>query len=401
MASFSVLIASVLRRALKKAGVGGVIEDLVYLGDNCWLLANQTDYECPKCGSTVWVSYSNKSGVPDGKNIQLTHGNIPKEPEVDPVSLTFMKYIAGEPFMFWARAAGFDAGEIAAMMSFELYAARKTAGEMEITGPRLASAVLGAFSSFTFWAEFKTGWYAVVEVLTGEGRAFFSAPEPLYIYIEVFDGVADIKDSTGGTGGGLIVTDFDYEAFYTIINGYGWSYGPDYLRNLGYPGLNNGGDIFYIGITNAATGQTYASYCAHAGSRNFAGDNHLGCGGYLVANNDYIEEKAKSAFISAFNYIEDNYGDLNGGRHITQAVVWALLGAVDVNSEAFEATNLTAAQKAAVKDVMQNYEGYIGNRTIIDAVYLLCEIHEDDFEYCQPQILPIYAKVIFENTLIA
>ena len=58
---------------LKKNGIGGVLEDLIYLGDNCWLLANQTDYVCPQCGSTVWVSYSNKSGVPDGKNIQLTH----------------------------------------------------------------------------------------------------------------------------------------------------------------------------------------------------------------------------------------------------------------------------------------------------------------------------------------
>lgn len=72
-------------KALKKAGVGGVLENLIYLDDNCWLLENDTDYVCPKCGSTVWVSYSNKSGVPDGKNIQLTHGILNNYAEIEKV----------------------------------------------------------------------------------------------------------------------------------------------------------------------------------------------------------------------------------------------------------------------------------------------------------------------------
>jgi len=42
------------------------------IDETTWKLVGD-DYICPKCGRTEWVSYSNKSGTPDGKNIQLTH----------------------------------------------------------------------------------------------------------------------------------------------------------------------------------------------------------------------------------------------------------------------------------------------------------------------------------------
>lgn len=60
-------------KALKKAGIGGVNEGIIYLSDNAWLLENTTDYVCSVCGRTEWVSFSNKSGVPNGKNMQFTH----------------------------------------------------------------------------------------------------------------------------------------------------------------------------------------------------------------------------------------------------------------------------------------------------------------------------------------
>lgn len=43
-------------------------------------------WQCLACGSTEWISYSNKSGVPDGKNIQLCHPakGAPVDPPVDP-----------------------------------------------------------------------------------------------------------------------------------------------------------------------------------------------------------------------------------------------------------------------------------------------------------------------------
>jgi len=39
-------------------------------------------WECTTCGGTEWITFSNKSGVPDGKNIQLNHPA--KAPVVEP-----------------------------------------------------------------------------------------------------------------------------------------------------------------------------------------------------------------------------------------------------------------------------------------------------------------------------
>ena len=118
------------------------------------------------------------------------------------------------------------------------------------------------------------GWYAVLETFTPGSLAdqIFEAPSPLYVYI------GPNGKLTGGIG-----VDFDYGSLYTIVNGWGnradWGY-PD---GIGYDGLNNSGDIFYIGVTNTVTGDEYPSYCAHAGSKNFAGDAGNGCVGYMCA----------------------------------------------------------------------------------------------------------------------
>ncbi|MCL2817993.1 MAG: hypothetical protein FWD39_06385, partial [Clostridiales bacterium] len=44
--------------------------------DTTWLLDNEQlarVFVCEVCGSDQWISFSNNSGVPDGKNIQITH----------------------------------------------------------------------------------------------------------------------------------------------------------------------------------------------------------------------------------------------------------------------------------------------------------------------------------------
>ncbi|MCL1976751.1 MAG: prealbumin-like fold domain-containing protein [Candidatus Bathyarchaeota archaeon] len=226
----------------------------------------------------------------------------------------------------------------------------------------------------------------------------------------VNDGVLITIDETGVIGldkdslkfGATTFTfgsDFDKDALYTIVNGYNdRKVGPGIL---GYPGLNNAGDLFYIGITNALPdsdkfGQEYASFCAHAGSKNFAGDNGLGCAGYMVEDSSLstaffqIEGHDINAFLSALNYIEDYYGPLNDTRVVTQTVIWALLGAVDINDAAWNGVNLNVEDKAAVEDVLGNYENYKGNGKIVDLVYMVCEKHVAEFEYCQPQLVPIY-----------
>jgi len=187
------------------------------------------------------------------------------------------------------------------------------------------------------------------------------------------------NNAAGGGGGDL----------YTIINGAGKGY------TLDYPGLNNRGDIFPISVTHVATGDVFVSFCAHPGSTHFAGDNNQGCQGYLVAApiDNY------SDFLSAYNYIADNYGKIDEegntanlkDRALTQVVTWALLGAVDVNSPAFDAIADWKVDKAAAKDVMANYKGYTGKGTIAELVYLVCELGHDPHD-CQPQLFPKYRE---------
>ena len=163
---------------------------------------------------------------------------------------------------------------------------------------------------------------------------------------------------------------------------------------MGYPGLNGGGEIFPIAVINDDTGEVYASYCAHAGSQRFAGDNHLGCSGYLVAGKTMPGEEDAldfASFIAAYNFIEDTYGALDANRVITQTVTWVLLGAVDVDSPAFAAANLSADESAAVKAAYAAaIAGYAGEGTIVDLVYMLCENPRHDYLYCQPQLVPVY-----------
>jgi len=48
---------------------------------------------CPKCGSTEWITFSNNSGLPDGKNVQMQHPapSLTLPPPVFPGSATFYK----------------------------------------------------------------------------------------------------------------------------------------------------------------------------------------------------------------------------------------------------------------------------------------------------------------------
>ena len=55
-------------------------------------------WKCTQCGCTEWISFSNKSGVPDGKNIQLTHpAKEPATPIADPIdfSITVFHRVVG------------------------------------------------------------------------------------------------------------------------------------------------------------------------------------------------------------------------------------------------------------------------------------------------------------------
>ena len=234
------------------------------------------------------------------------------------------------------------------------------------------------------------GWYLVKEVLGATAAEVFNSAGDMLIY---FTGLAVIGSKDV----------FDYDALYTASNGYGGGY------VLGYPGLNNSGDIFPIAVVNSENGKSYASFCAHAGSTNFAGLSGIECTGYMVAAKS--GEGDNSNFLAAYSYIDAVYGDLDYYRVITQIVTWCLLGAIDVDSEDFAKINWDDVEsgtatvngivnaKAIVEDVIENYAGYAGRGRIADLVYMICENPEHSLVTCQPQLVPIYGdRLRFENT---
>ena len=332
--------------------------------------------ELPITGFTSVGGYERVNiGVEAGDKAYVTFTNE----QIPPAGgIGLRKTVDGIEFSAWAKdLSDAEIAEIVDDITFELrqVSVTKVVSPYISAEGKLGSDGIVTFDPFDFNDDIEkrrdigdnSVLYAVTERLDGKAKAIFEEIDTVFFaYHE----------------GKAVDPMFDYNALYTIVNGYG--NGGYYISTLNYPGLNNDGDIFYIGVTNTNNGAEFVSFCANAGSVSFSVH-----GGYMKA-----ESLKEDDWLSAFNYIEDKYGDLNKNRPITQTVVWAILGAVDVNSVAFDATFLSVADKAAVRDVMANSTGYKGDK-IADVVYMKCA-HPDcnDVITCQPQIVPIYAPSI-------
>ena len=307
----------------------------------------------------------------------------------DPIDPTIQGSISIKKTVDGIAIDEFD-GDIADLIKgFRLYAVDEDGAEIADLKP-IAFTKLDEEGMIIF-DQLADGWYAIEEVLTVAGKLYFEEPPVLYVLI-----------ANGMTFTGTIV-DFDYDAFFTIVNGYGSGY------VLGYPGLNNTGDIFPIAVTDVATGKDYSSFCANAGSRAFAGQSGMGCAGYLVSERIDRDTATYADFLLAYNYIEANYGELKDVRPVAQIVTWILLGAIDYSSQAFDDIDWAAVEaggtavpgvkdaKDIVLDVMENYPAYCGKdnngveKKIVDVVYMVCE-DGHDYHDCQPQLVPIYGE---------
>lgn len=403
--------------AAKKAKDKGVWEDFIYIGDNAWLL-DTDEYECPNCGSKQWLSYSNKSGVPDGKNIQLTHYVPPPPPEEDDEEggfsgderLFIEKHLEGGlisvDYDLWLQGdVSFE--EIIASMFFFIF-------EVDYFGADLPDEPLVIaqleLDGSIYFEQIPAGWYAIKEVLTGPSAELFKEVPPVYFQIgtEGIVGSSSVASSFDPTGAYCLDTDTTFP-FGRIID-------PDEEFILNYH------------VKNQTTGEVFFSFCADflSGTDNCVGLTNQ-------ADNRFANDPAlKADIIKAFNYINDTWGSLdqwpkepnnpemwygqykysdpNGDSRpdlatkvIAQIVLWALLndGEVDfvISEEWGEDRMIAKSINDAVAETIANYKNHEGGSVIDLAFFAL-----DTYEYgvwtnSQPQLVPIFAggDIVFEN----
>jgi len=330
-----------------------------------------------------------------------------EEAKINPPGFKILKTVNGFEFDMWLNGYDGDVEELFAGVSFELQHAEFDNGRTRRIDPAVVMGDLDiATGVITFDIDFNedlnvrrgigdeydSNWYAIVETFVpgSDAEKFFKQIDKVYFEVSAT---------------GRLITNFDFAATYTIVNGYT----NQYIKNLQYGQnselLDANGNIFYIGVNGVnkdGEAVVYDSFCAHANSKRFAGDNGLNeCSGYIVTLDDVDGKFDKDVFLAAYNYIEYKYGSVNDNRVITQVVTWILLGAIDVKSAEFADANLTADERDAVIDVMDNYMSHKGNGPIVDIAYMVCETHglsDEGLEWCQPQLVPIYDKVEIRNT---
>jgi len=468
--------------------------------DTTWLLDNKQlkrIFTCEECGSTQWISYSNNSGVPDGKNIQITHPGeditvvkkwimnndrshyeIEKVDKYGEVTYTMPTFTAKFEFAYKLNGVSvkdsfsLSTSTMNGSASKKYFVPTDVAASLTETSFNETSANLGfsivsgypvkegtrwtfvneddreALASLTFekrvegtnivkWLEEKEydldilkglefflsgengnygpvtpngdgnvvfnnivpGTYTLSEEITGAAVGIFKKMAD--IEIALADGENKVVVLGGTLKGNIAGPDIQADDLFTIVNGYGTG------AILNYPGLNNNGDLFYIGVTNTRTRVVFDSFCAYGNAQWFAGDGGGSGVGYMVAMS--IEDRA---YLQAFNYIVDNYysdGDFanhaSSARRIAQTVVWALLNQIDITSEAWNDVYLTAEEKAAVEDTLANFADYVGNGSVIDVIYMVGvdkdgnQLPKEDYRNAQPQIVPIFGTFYVENEL--
>jgi len=352
----------------------------------------------------------------NGINVEVNAGKtetvkfVNKDPAPPIGRQTFEKWVENADGIkvridVWEPNGDYTIADLCAGITFKLYTEHAYMAK-DFSNP-VATATLNEHGVADFTTDlrsrfvgntFEEGYYYIVEELSDLAETVFTKPtDGILVYITR----SSIVDKAN----------FDYDSKYTIVNGYN---SPKHTAGLGYPGLNNGGDLFYIGVKNSETGDEFASFCAHGGSKNFAGESGQGCSGYVVIFKPGMGDlenpemdKAYYNILAALNWIQDEVGDLrltNGPyglvttqRVVAQTVIWALLGNIDVTSEAFQNTNLTSEEMEYVLNALDAAnEGYVGE--ITNLVYMVCE-HHHEFETCQPQLVPIYGTTQFVNKL--
>jgi len=390
------------------------------------------DIKCTKCGRTDWVTYSNNSGVINGKHIQCEHPPIVEE---EPLKGTFSvdKTVNGIAFTEWALDYDGDLVALLGDISFALFAKGSTAPIATATIDLGSGAVVFTWENLDF-ENLPAGEYYIVEYLGDIAKEVFNNANGEVVVEftigadgKVVGGESDFdkngKYTAGHDGMNLAV-------LYEIKDGYGTL--PDY-----YPINPNFQDFF----VTSEDGKEFKSFCSYYASMNL-GDFYVDQTAVRFAGDD---AQKKADIISALNYINNTWGSLdqwpedyvdfnNGGyeafdkngdswwlntnpesatKMIAQLVIWYLLDD-GVESAAVIGRSKWANEgeyedagigygfiNEAVYQVLQNYEGYTGG-SVTDIVFLAEEGYvkrtPGQMDNHQPQIVPIIGKFTFNNT---
>jgi len=364
--AYKEVIRDIFENAVLKVFTGGEYDDIVYL-----VCANEGLEHEVSCQPQVFPV----------KGGDFYINNEPTKPHC---SLHLEKKVEGINIIEWLVDSNWadDAEDILAGLEFYLTGVDNSNAYGPVTPDSFG---IVAFD------DIEPGEYVLSEEVTGAAAGKFQAMDDITVVIA--DGDNKFFTIGGVIKGGVEGVDIIDGDKFIVHDGYGdfrWGYDGN---GIGYPVegvLNASGHIFYITVENIRTGDILESYCAYGGSTSF------GPGPYLVGHS--ITEKD---WIMAFNYIFDNYGDLNDNRVITQVITWALLGVVDVYI--LDQSRLKDHEIAAIIDVWENYDGYVGEGNVVDVLFLVDEntpLNEDGsfkFSAHQPQIVPIFGKFYVKN----
>ena len=392
--------------------------ELVRVGETTrWDLITDEDIKCSTCGRYDWVTYSNNSGVINGKNIQAHHPYIPPPPEYNG-ELKIDKTVDGKIFGDWVFDGDIDVLDLISGISFKFFLADADGGIFDEDAP-IGNGYLDPYGVITFdeLPDGLVGWIAVVEYFVpgSLAEALFDDVGPQYFYIvgQDINGNYIIDSGDGG---------FDFDALYELkVTGQ--------FHVLGDPQLNANGNVQNIYVKDVDGDDWLASYCANAGS--------VGFGSLYKADNSLADAEALAKAEAALNYIFNKYGsvDSNGGwgyaygindnwtayntaielynegddsmyveimggqsRLLSQIAIWAFFNGVDLNIAWYSTAGgggIPDQYKIAIDDVLDNALSGKGN---LKLAYLVdAERGLDVIRTSQPQLVPYFGRGGFDN----
>ena len=265
-----------------------------------WDLITGDDIVCGTCGRTDWVTFSNNSGVINGKNIQVHHPILPPEPPPPPElpfvplgAFSLEKTVEGENIIEWAERNGIDVSELK-------FVATNNATGVEYPGE------LDLFTGLVIFGDVPVGTYTVTEKILGiELQDIFVNENGIvekYFYVGE-DGVRSEKVSfISGKDFGVEAKHNGSGVNYVLPNVWDGVLGgqPNYevLKAMGAKWVWDVEDTYEYGLTGSIYREDFTFTAAEAGSTTayFAADNAavVYVNGKLVGYSDVAFNTSKS-----------------------------------------------------------------------------------------------------------